>query len=88
MRDKFFALCLLIRRFIDRRYAIRIRFAQAQTTIAMKPLHSTNPLSAGATHLTTRFDWVRQYSVTHHAEAACNRPTERSNLTFWHNAVC
>ena len=35
MRDKFFALCLLIHRFIARRYAIRLRFAQAQTTIAM-----------------------------------------------------
>ncbi len=35
MRDKFYALCFLIHRFIDRRYAIRIRFAQAQTTIAM-----------------------------------------------------
>ncbi len=35
MRDHFLALFYLIYQFIDRRFAIRIRFSQAQTTIAM-----------------------------------------------------
>ncbi len=29
MRDKLFAICFLTRRFIDRRYAVHLRFAQA-----------------------------------------------------------